>query len=98
MDADFLSFGSDGFVSSVVLAGVGFGIGSSFFSSFFSEGLFSLFSGIFTGVDVDPILRTLAGPVDAVDFPGMGVAGFPEIGARGGGKLGSPLDLVPSTE
>ena len=47
---------------------------------------------------VVPIFKTFAGPVEAVDFPGIAVAeGFPVMGARGGGKLGRPLDFGVST-
>ena len=70
------------------------GVTSSFFSSF-SGALFSFFSvGLGDALPEPPILRTFAGPVDAAD--GSLAEGVPAMGARGGGRVGRPLDLVPS--
>ena len=95
-EADFFSlvasFGSatTGFGS---WAGVAFGTDCvSFWGvSFFSTGL--------GGAALPPIFKTLAGPVGGVDLPGIGAAeGLPDMGARGGGKLGRPLGFDVSAD
>ena len=64
-----------------------------------SFGGVSFFSTSLCGAALPPIFKTLAGPVGAVDLPGIGAAeGLPDMGARGGGKLGKPLGFDVSTD
>ena len=92
LEAGFFSFTS-------LLGSTGFGSSWAGFagaSSFLGPVAFSFFSaGFAAGADA-PIFRTFAGPVEAALAVGA-AEGVPEIGALGGGKLGSPLPVFFSS-